>query len=210
MSIINDVTSSCSSGMPDCLTVDGNDQIMKCWPHLKQHSNTLWLYQTKFHPKSLAKSCRGSSCHRGELMSILVRAVQNIFSVNQSSLKCSSYQAKTWKWMDFEIHINKKLHEILKNINILMKKLSLSHFTFFLQLFYFLAKLGSQEWKKTQWFSYHSIFTSFMQSLDHDCFLFQKDSEPCISVHSCSKWIFTFIFTFFGPPPPRTNPANPR
>lgn len=41
MSIINDVTSSYSSDMPDCLTVDGNDPIMKCWPHLKQHSNTL-------------------------------------------------------------------------------------------------------------------------------------------------------------------------
>lgn len=136
------------------VAVDWNYWILEFWPHLEQHSNTLCLLQTKFHPQPLAKSCRGSSCHRRELRTILAGAVQNIFAVNHSSLKCSSYQEKTWEWMDFEIHINEKVREILKNIHILMKKLLISHFTFFFSSISFL----SQTWKpgvkkkKSQWF----------------------------------------------------------
>lgn len=90
------------------------------------------------------------------------------------------------------------MHEIFKNIHILMKKLLISLFFFFLQLFYFLAKLGSQEWKKIL-VNFHTI-----QSLVHLCnpltmtFSYLKWShEPCISVHSCSKIIFALFFTFF-------------
>lgn len=160
------------------VAVDWNYWILEFWPHLEQHSNTLCLLQTKFHPQPLAKSCRGSSCHRRELRTILAGAVQNIFAVNHSSLKCSSYQEKTWEWMDFEIHINEKVREILKNIHILMKKLLISHFTFFFSSISFLSQTWKPGVKKKNLsdFSYHSIFSSFMQSLDHGLFFFQMSS----------------------------------